>query len=506
VWPLSLLLGLLLALLPSTTVAAESLGAIRRLLDDPDPAARAAAVRRLAGTDDAAAQRLVLDVLGDAHPYVRRAAGGVLAGVVERRHALASAVARLRSPEARAAACEGLALWLDDEGARALAALAGDRDPGVRAAALDALVGPLRAGTADLALPPGLRADVVGPRLVETLTDRDGLVRAVALEHLRLWRPDLLTAEQWVAFLSDADPRVRLAALEGSAATSGAAAVFAVLLGSKDAVWSIRLVAAELAGAVRDRRVLERLVAWREEEPRRRLVTALEVALVRLTGIPFEGAQWRTWLEGDGRAFDPAEVPAPPAAAFDGGTHTVETVDFLGVPLVSAHVAFVLDGSSSMREVGADGRRRDERAQAALAAALDGLAARDRTVRFNVHRFHDGVESLADEALALTAATRERALRWLAARPPGGRTALYDGIAAGLADPEVDQVIVLSDGAPSAGSWFTKTDLLAEVARANRWRHARIDVVSLGSERVAARWRDLLTRLARAHGGLSLSR
>ena len=89
----------------------------------------------------------------------------------------------------------------------------------------------------------------------------------------------------------------------------------------------------------------------------------------------------------------------------------------------------------------------------------------------------------------------------LAARRPGGRTALYDGIALALEDPAVDAVIVLSDGAPSTGTWFTKTDIRRELRRANRWHRARIDVVSVGTDEIAKRWRPLLREIAEDHGG-----
>ena len=75
-----------------------------------------------------------------------------------------------------------------------------------------------------------------------------------------------------------------------------------------------------------------------------------------------------------------------------------------------------------------------------------------------------------------------------------------------LSDPDVDQIVVLSDGAPSAGSWFTKTDLLREVMRLQRWTRARVDVVRIGQDGVAARWRNLLDQLATATGGVSIAR
>ena len=58
--------------------------ALRRRLADDDPAARAAAVRRLAGEPLEGSFSLVLKALADPHPYVRGAAAGVLGIQLER--------------------------------------------------------------------------------------------------------------------------------------------------------------------------------------------------------------------------------------------------------------------------------------------------------------------------------------------------------------------------------------------------------------------------------------
>jgi Mg-chelatase subunit ChlD len=177
-------------------------------------------------------------------------------------------------------------------------------------------------------------------------------------------------------------------------------------------------------------------------------------------------------------------------------THTVATPRFLGLPLPSRHVTFVIDASGSMSEGHAEHGTRWAAVCAELRAALDRMDG----AHVNVIRFAGEARAAFPRAAPLTAARRAQIERFLA-DPPAGRTALYDGIALALEDPEVDTVVVLSDGAPSAGSHFTKSDLLAEVRRGNRWRRARIDVVSVGSDGIAKRWRDVLRRIADDSGG-----
>ena len=493
-----------MALLPSNAAwggPGASPQAVRRLLRSPQASARAAAVRRLAAGDSRAAWRLVLEVLDDEHPYVRRAAAGVL-GVMPCDHERVSRdLRRMRTPRARAAATSGLVQWLDAAGASCLRHWLDDKDPQVRADALIALVRIAQDDpthdVADWPVPDEAQA-----LLRAALRDASGYVRARALDVLREAWPEVLGVEAWRAAQQDEDPRVRMVALEGSVAAKGDTAVVAVLSGSRDAVWSIRLVAAELAGAVRDQRVLLRLITWLDETRRRRVHDAVHRALVRLTGIPFaaDPARWRAWLQEDGASFDLGKVGDDVASRFKSRTHTVVKERFMGVPLVSSHVAFVLDGSESMADLGDDGRRRHDVAYEALKGALAGLEVRGQA-HFNVHRFATEVESFAHRLLPATPRQAKRALAWMGERAPAGRTALFDGIARALEDEDVDQVIVLSDGAPSAGAWFTKTDLLREVGRRNRFRRARIDVVAIGAQRVAKRWRDVLLRVAKEHGG-----
>ena len=54
--------------------------------------------------------------------------------------------------------------------------------------------------------------------------------------------------------------------------------------------------------------------------------------------------------------------------------------------------------------------------------------------------------------------------------------------------------------------WFTKTDLREGLGRANRWRRARIDVIAVGADDVAKRWRTLLRDVAESTGGRFVAR
>ena len=484
---------------PETATASE-LGAVRRLLKDPSPSARAAAVRRLTGDDSRPALQTIVDVLGDSHAYVRRAAAGVLGQTLDprSRRRVRSRIKGHRNAALRAAACHAFALWFDAEGRAGLAAALTDRVPAVRIAALHALTRWFEDAVDETGAveEPAPRRDDVASAARALAEDPDGRVRAHALDTVLRLGADRVPASRWTQALTDEDARVRLVALEGSVAISGEPAVFAVLHGLNDAVWSVRLAAAELARATRDRRVLERLVAHLHDD-RRRVRDAVHAALVALSGIPFDPdpARWTAWLNGDGQSFDPKQAEPNPRAVLPKGTVTV--VKALGVPVSSDHVAFVLDASGSMAETLSDGRTRWASVCAELHEALAALTKRKPLV--SVHCFSSDVRSFP--ATRLSSTTRAGIERFLALQRPGGRTALFDGIAAALREASIDTIVVLSDGAPSAGTWFTKTDLLHGVRVANRFRKARIDVVAIGVDGIAKRWRDVLKRIAKEHGG-----
>jgi HEAT repeat protein len=478
------------------SVEADDASVAKKREAENGPGERAALVRAYAAAlPEEKAYRRVVAALSDPHPYVRRAAAGVLGSVVDppTKARLLKEAPGWRDPVPRAELARTFAVWVDADGRTGLLRLLGDASPAVRAAAARRL---------------GEDGDAAAGAALERATaDPDALVRATAFDALsarRSIRRATRVDPPWAKGLSDHDPRVRLSALEGSVAAASPAegfeaAVFAVQHGLDDAVWSVRLAAAGSAKAVRDRRVLAPLVAALKD-PRDRVAQAAGASLVALTGIPFDAdhARWSAWLQRDGATFDPAGVGPHKEQPFDPGARTVETVRFLDLPIASPHVSFVLDASGSMKDTDGGKTTRWDRVRAEVDRVLGALGT---SAEGNVVVFSDEAETLFPAATRFGATARERVKTALLGRLPAGRTALYDGIALALRDPDVDTVIVLSDGAPSAGQFFTKSDVRAEVASANRWRKARIDVVSIGAEESSKKWRGLLHDLAADSGG-----
>ncbi len=99
------------------------------------------------------------------------------------------------------------------------------------------------------------------------------------------------------------------------------------------------------------------------------------------------------------------------------------------------------------------------------------------------------IERLADEELRRVRNEIARALF----TTTGGN--LYDDLEQALLDPEVDTLLLLSDGVPGAGRYTSTGDILRAIRRVNQTRRVVIHCVSLGRDS------DLLRRLAAENGG-----
>src|SRR5204862_6589035 len=99
---------------------------------------------------------------------------------------------------------------------------------------------------------------------------------------------------------------------------------------------------------------------------------------------------------------------------------------------------FVLDASGSMAEKDAAGVSRWDRVRDEVDRVLERLGS---SAEGNVVLFSDEATALFPSAVRFSPAARTKVRETLAARPPAGKTALYDGIAKALEDPAIDDLI-----------------------------------------------------------------
>jgi HEAT repeat protein len=295
------------------------------------------------------------------------------------------------------------------------------------------------------------------------------LVRSAAAALL----PRLFEAEQagtaLAGMAADRSPCVRAAALDGLAE-----------LGTRAA-----------SGALIDRL---------EEEPEERLLLRLIEHLQRLSGLKHrrDPRPWRDWLRGlpaDWRAprgllWRPdLGSGAPPSPAVDPGARTSALA---GLPILSRRVAILIDLSGSIWNVRPDGRTRKQVVDEKLRETLLGFSP---DVRFNLIPYTGEPIPWQEELVSATPAHVRAAAGWFEQLKASGSGNFWDAALLALADPEVDTIVVLFDGAPTGGTRHRLELLVPLFLELDSARRVAVDMVLVdGSRKLERAWGEL------AHG------
>jgi hypothetical protein len=200
----------------------------------------------------------------------------------------------------------------------------------------------------------------------------------------------------------------------------------------------------------------ERLVPWFDpcfrQDVLNELVLGLPVslrALRRLSNQDFgiEDDAWRKWIGRLSAGYEPREGVLPEKA--EDAEANAATSHFYGVPLPEGEFVFLLDASSSMGER-ADGETESLLVQVkqTVLALLEEL---DEDRRFNVIFFSDRAHAFRRVLFRPTAENNRLVRRFIGKIRAGGNTNYEAGLKAALKDPEVTDILLLSDGAPTRG-------------------------------------------------------
>lgn len=183
------------------------------------------------------------------------------------------------------------------------------------------------------------------------------------------------------------------------------------------------------------------------------------------------------------------------------------TVTYHGLPVDGRRIAFVIDGSGSMRDVldASDRRTKFERAIDELESTLARLP--DGTL-VQVILFADEPRAMDDAFTALDAKSRVELGKWLGRQSVRGKTNLLDAMTFALELDDVEAVYVLSDGAPSAGEHVFQERVRRAVRDRNATVCAAIHTVLFrkpssdpDEEKRLDRHQRLMQRLAEESGG-----
>jgi HEAT repeat protein len=246
--------------------------------------------------------------------------------------------------------------------------------------------------------------------------------------------------------------------------------------------------------------------------------------LVAMTGAVYaadQPEQWRTFWDSE---KDKIVVTQKREA---GPAHTVAS-GFCGIPVLGTRVVFVLDLSGSMDfdmdDVGIDGKKRLTRridfAKRELCRAIDAISP---NAQFNLITFNGDpkAEAWKKDLVPATPKNREAFKQHVNGLRALGGTNLWSGLEEALKirslvygnrySTTIDELFVVSDGAPSVGDVQDPNEILRLVQECNKFANVRINTIYISSqtpaehrrteERMKIKPKDLMRTMAEQNNG-----
>jgi hypothetical protein len=269
--------------------------------------------------------------------------------------------------------------------------------------------------------------------------------------------------------------------------------LFTITLAHDD--WSTRLATLNALEMVRKAPVVGIIVERMQEEGGRMLRECAD-SLWRLTGEPYRlrTVAWKGWYEGNKDSIE--IISSSKLARLEEEEETrrlkeTSRVEFFGIRIESKSVIFILDISGSMLErlrsryVGKTGETRIDHAKSELVKAIESL---EEGALFNVVAFNGGVLPWKDGLSAATGSTRSECVEWVNKLGALGGTNLFDSLEQAFQDQDVDTIMILSDGEPTAGQMTEPSGIRREVLSWNEDRNVRIHTVAMGGSLKILEW------------------
>jgi len=474
-------------LLTGAVCGDDELDDLTRRLRQRDKWERKAAIEGLARLGTPPAWELVIEALADERGEVADTAQWVLAELQDPKllkRLVGREGLRSKDPWIRERVTELFGRMELFEDVRSLIGQLDDREPGVRRAAYLALEA--RVSTME----QGGRERVAKAARRRRRSERDPALRARALALQVACTGDL---ELLLEAARDREPahRAMAAHLLRRFPDEGARRDTVVLLldqALEDEHRSVRFQAVESAARLASRESVRLLVErlGHEEHPRleHRIVQVLQV----LSGQKHrrDPRPWRDWLarldEGWRGRFVPASTTRRAAGQ---GRSAVATA----LPVLSERISFLIDLSGSIWLERDDGKTRKERVDEKLREALGRL---HEDARFNVVPFTSMPIPWKERLMKANRRNVTGALRFFDELRVSGSGNIFDAVQLALRDPELDTLVLLTDGAPTGGRRHRLELILPWLLRQNESRGVHFDVVLVGaSRRLEGLWRRL---------------
>lgn len=373
---------------------------------------------------------------------------------------------------------ELLGIYGDGSFAPALIAACADGNDGVRQAAARSL-GSLRHEPATRALEPLTRA-------------ANARVRANALEALARIDPANQRERFLAAVVGDPDGGARCALLGALPAIyPGDALAASAARGRDDADWRPRMQAVDNLAGIRGKESVDALVE-RTADGRPAVQQRAMDALRRMTGKEIlDASGWSAWWRANREAFSFPEEEGHG----EGKADEPRTVAY-GIPLVSDHVAFVIDTSARMSDkLQATGTSKADAARAELSRVLGELHGR---LVFNVYTYREEVESFRKKPVPLDPKQHEKAIAFMKEKTTLGAKDIWKVLEMVVSDGDIDTVYLLSSGEPDVGLYVHWNRVTSHLADLNRFHKVVVHTVVYSDRQW---YRDQLQMIAKTTGG-----
>jgi len=405
--------------------------------------------------------------------------------------AMGARLARRESPRGwKLLLIDVLARRTGADASAAIGGALGDTDAGVVLHALDALVPRGDWSGLEDAVRPLLRSREAGLRraAVEAL----GRIKVTHRE----WHDELAQ----LAGARDAATRMGAACALAELRTLEALALLHGLL--SDPEWSVRAEALERVAALRGKESIPLLIGRLKVE-RGRLGRDVHGALRLVTAMDLgrEPERWERWWANEGAGFvvpplDVARTAEGSRAEREAEERRTVASTFYGADVVSERVCFVLDVSGSMLlpsgSQGDAGEPAPEGTRTRMDVAKEELSDTIRHLPdgtlFNAIFFESEVKPWRKGLVEMKKQARQEVLRFVRDQFALGATALYPALELAFADPLVDTLYVLTDGAPTVGAITDIAEIRAEVRAWNAARKVRIHGITMGQDSTLLHW------------------
>jgi HEAT repeat protein len=382
-----------------------------------------------------------------------------------------------KSADVRQWCAQLLGIYGDQEFGPSLQRALGDGSAGVRRAAARAL--------GKIAYAPS------APALLKLTRSKNLYIRANAIEALARIDAGKYESTFLGGLKRDKDGGVRCALLGAAPeiypslaeALSGAA--------RQDEDWRPRMQGVDNLARIRTKTSVDALI---EAVPDGRPVVGLRAvdSLHRLTGKEirtYEG--WKGWWRENRESF---EFPEGTASEAPGGER--RSVAYNDIPLVSDHVAFMIDKSARMREtLKAKGMSKEQAAREELGRVLSKLHGR---LVFNVFIYREEVKGLAKKPVELAPKTQKRALAFVRGEVSAGSKNIWKVLETVIEDPTLDTAYLLSSGEPDVGLYVHWNRVTYHLRDLNRFHKVVVHTVVYHGRQW---YRDQLEKIAEATGG-----